>query len=442
MTEETEPLDEDVLVQAGHFETNHSRRETVILIHGTFGNDDSFADATQELPWWKPGSWFVKALDAELEKLGSPARCWAHLTEPVQEGDLRHLSESGYEIPRYGLFSWSGKNSAIDRTNAAVSLAEYVEYINEDGWRFHFVAHSHGGNILIEAFKNTNIDMVGAWSLVGLGVPIFFQESRVSGLLGAAAYLAGVLMLLGLVLHRHIVFIGELLSSIRVCSIAPCSILEGISLVQILFVFLFWLAKIGSSARYQMNRKGSQSGQRWLFVNSDSDETLRLLKNFDRKARNLLPRPRLNAEIIGAAWGQAEAGSHFTGGRAKRHSDTASFLVGAAFVVIGWLVFSISLRSYESWSGYFSILFQKGFLFFIIGGLIFLRVPATSEVRYLEAAIHFVLLPYEWLIRGARTLLYILTFPARKIAHKVAWGIVCRSVLGFSDARARVLFRW
>jgi hypothetical protein len=154
-----------------------TRRETIILIHGTLDNDDSLVDATQELPWWKPGSWFVKALDAELEKLGSRARCWAHLTQPVMDWELKHLSErEGYEYSRYELFSWSGKNSAIDRTDAAASLANYAEFINEDGWRFHFVAHSHGGNVLIESFKNTNIDAVGAWSLVGLGVPILSQQ--------------------------------------------------------------------------------------------------------------------------------------------------------------------------------------------------------------------------------------------------------------------------
>ena len=223
---------------------------------------------------------------------------------------------------------------------------------------------------------------------------------------------------------------GALLGSIRVCSIAPCSILDGASLAIMIWLVFFYLAMMGASPRTQLNRRGSMSGHRWLFVNSDSDEALRLLKNFDRKAQNLLPRPRLDAETIGMAWGQAESRSHFTSGQVKRHSDTVAFVIVAAFVVMGWLVISISRQAYES-------SFKKGVLYFIIGVLAVLRIPSISVVRYPEALIHFILLPYEWLIRGARVVLYILTFPGRRILHRAAWDIICRSVLGFSNARAR-----
>jgi hypothetical protein len=136
-----------------------SEKETVIIVHGTWAGFDP--DAVR---WWQPmGSYpapqafvnktasptsddshqpagahsthagFVAKLDAALEERGSPARCWANCTEDKE------------------VFHWSGDNSWIARTQAASKLAEYLAELRKEGWRCHIVAHSHGGNIVVEA---------------------------------------------------------------------------------------------------------------------------------------------------------------------------------------------------------------------------------------------------------------------------------------------------
>jgi hypothetical protein len=109
-------------------------KETVVIVHGTWAAPEP--DKTQ---WYQqpdgaaaPGG-FVSKLDAALQERGSPARCWAHCTE----GDPT--------------FQWSGENSWIARTRAAGALADYVAKLRGEGWRCHIVAHSHGGNIVVEA---------------------------------------------------------------------------------------------------------------------------------------------------------------------------------------------------------------------------------------------------------------------------------------------------
>jgi hypothetical protein len=109
-------------------------KETVVIVHGTWAAPEP--DKTQ---WYQqPDSaaateGFVSKLDAALRERGSVARCWAHCTK----GDPT--------------FQWSGENSWIARTRAAGALADYVAKLRGEGWRCHIVAHSHGGNIVVEA---------------------------------------------------------------------------------------------------------------------------------------------------------------------------------------------------------------------------------------------------------------------------------------------------
>jgi hypothetical protein len=65
------------------------RRETVIVVHGTFD-----APEVGLLKWYEPNGSFCKALDRALEQVGSKARCWAHLPNSMDP-----------------IFSWDGGNS-------------------------------------------------------------------------------------------------------------------------------------------------------------------------------------------------------------------------------------------------------------------------------------------------------------------------------------------
>jgi hypothetical protein len=109
-------------------------KETVVIVHGTWAAPEP--DKTQ---WYQqPDSaaateGFVGKLDAALQQRGSVAGCWAHCTEGNP------------------MFQWSGENSWIARTRAAGALADYLAKLRGEGWRCHIVAHSHGGNIVVEA---------------------------------------------------------------------------------------------------------------------------------------------------------------------------------------------------------------------------------------------------------------------------------------------------
>jgi hypothetical protein len=110
-----------------------SAKETVIIVHGT-----GAAPEPGKQRWYQPVDGvspenFTAKLDTALRKRGSGAQCWAHCDHDSQ------------------IFSWSGENSWIARTRAAAALGDYVVKLQNAGWRCHIVAHSHGGNVLVEA---------------------------------------------------------------------------------------------------------------------------------------------------------------------------------------------------------------------------------------------------------------------------------------------------
>lgn len=140
-------------------------KETVIVVHGTWAAPKS--DKTQ---WYQPiegsgmASGFVGKLNNALQERGSPARCWAHCT------------------PENQFFRWSGENSWIARMQAASALAAYVRQLQSEGWRCHVVAHSHGGNVVVDALSQiTAADQAGPpLKIVTLGTPFIDLSSPVS----------------------------------------------------------------------------------------------------------------------------------------------------------------------------------------------------------------------------------------------------------------------
>lgn len=107
-----------------------SSKETIILVHGTFASPSQ----NGPLKWYQAGHDFCTRLDTKLAELGCRARCWAHCTPE-------------------DIFWWSGDNSWIARSKAADNLADYLGKYIEQGWKCHIVAHSHGGNVVLEALR-------------------------------------------------------------------------------------------------------------------------------------------------------------------------------------------------------------------------------------------------------------------------------------------------
>jgi hypothetical protein len=111
-------------------------KETVIIVHGTWA-----APKPGVRSWYQPSEGghpataFADKLDGALQKRGSSARCWAHCT-----------GARSY-------FHWSAENNWIERTTAATKLAEYLVALRDEGWLCHVIAHSHAGNIIVEAMQ-------------------------------------------------------------------------------------------------------------------------------------------------------------------------------------------------------------------------------------------------------------------------------------------------
>src|SRR5262245_40667233 len=109
-------------------------KQTVIIVHGTWAAPEPASNRWyQRIDGGDSAAGFAAKLDTALQKRGSQARCWAHCP-------AGHL-----------IFQWSGENNWVARTRAASALGDYVAKLRKDGWRCHIVAHSHGGNVVVEA---------------------------------------------------------------------------------------------------------------------------------------------------------------------------------------------------------------------------------------------------------------------------------------------------
>jgi pimeloyl-ACP methyl ester carboxylesterase len=125
-------------------------RETVLLIHGTFAN--------RPASWWLPGNDFCRKLDSALLQRKSRARCWAHI------GSLKDV------------FAWTGNNLEAERRIAGDRLAKDIADLetSPDIHRYHIVAHSHGGNVVLYALRSLAEDPKKLGAVVFLGTPVLF----------------------------------------------------------------------------------------------------------------------------------------------------------------------------------------------------------------------------------------------------------------------------
>ncbi|HZF31069.1 MAG TPA: hypothetical protein VE907_18285 [Gammaproteobacteria bacterium] len=102
-------------------------KHRVFLVHGTWGRS--------ETAWYHSSS--------------APTSFQAKLKAALARKGIR--PEDVVFVP----FEWKGENTHADRLEAAASLAsKLVEQRTQDAdTRFHFVAHSHGGNVVLKAIE-------------------------------------------------------------------------------------------------------------------------------------------------------------------------------------------------------------------------------------------------------------------------------------------------
>ncbi len=169
-------------------------RDLTVIIHGTFA---------QEETWWRLGdggkATFADGLEAALAKRGLEGSVW------------RPALNCGLD---YDSLSWSGDNHHKARVAGArklsATLGRLADKCRADGYgkmRVNIVAHSHGGNVALEAMRWIK-DNVEIGRVVLLGTPLLSVRPSLRLLRLLVAYLMITLVfLLGLVAAWELILI-------------------------------------------------------------------------------------------------------------------------------------------------------------------------------------------------------------------------------------------
>ncbi len=216
----------------------------VITVHGTFATASS-DDGEQ---WWQRGSGFMSALTERLASKGIPEIA-------VQP------------------FRWTGLNSDHARLRAAKVLAGTIAAAKRNGRPVAVLAHSHGGNVLMEALvqRRTRRPLAAALTL---GTPFFTRRLKPLPML-----IAAFKVLLGIAVAPAMLMYAWL---------ALPTALDG-SRIELIVLPLLVLAAVmwafASGARALLRQRGAKirarmaiAPERWLVIQSPRDEAMRLLE--------------------------------------------------------------------------------------------------------------------------------------------------------------------
>lgn len=239
----------------------------LILVHGTGDMtaelpsdvDPLGADAPAPLKWWQEGSEFAVWLRSRLAT-----------------GDGAPLSSDGFFE-----FRWSGRNSEKAREEAAKKLAAISGELAESGRQLHYLAHSHGGNVVRRALElgvRSNRSFIGnVRSVTAFGTPFFhYTMSALLTPFVLSGIVSTLLLLLIALLYRRL----EQTPSVDV---KPVLLFTGLLLGGMALSTLF--AFLRNAARLARHRRGSlgRVGDRVDFVNflTRRDEAISLLMSFN-----------------------------------------------------------------------------------------------------------------------------------------------------------------
>ncbi len=206
-----------------------------IVVHGTFAASSA---------WWKlGGDLFCDRLQSYLATWEPDGSVW----QPVLDAGLT-----------YDDFTWSGENRHCDRVEGARKIAKKLDELatklghnDSDPLRIRVVAHSHGGNVILEAIRYVSASVV-IEKIVLLGTPLLraWPAFRLTGLLfsflGIAAALLGLFVAVFGLLAVPFVFLLDQLYEYRFwLLIIPAGLFGPFMLAVILMavhsiIQLFW----------------------------------------------------------------------------------------------------------------------------------------------------------------------------------------------------------
>ncbi len=222
-----------------------SRAPIVITVHGTFAADPD-DDGEQ---WWQRGSAFMTALTERLAGKGIP------------QIDVQP-------------FHWSGLNSDQARLRAATALAGKLAAAKRQQRPVAVLAHSHGGNVLMEALVQRRTRRPLA-AVLTLGTPFFKRRLKpLPTLIALFKIVLGIAVAPAMLMYAWMALPTAL----------DGSRIELIMLPLLVLALVAWAFYSGARAIVRQRRAKKRAlmaidPARWLVIQSPRDEAMRLLES-------------------------------------------------------------------------------------------------------------------------------------------------------------------
>ena len=404
-------------------------KETVIIVHGTWSAPECATLKPEgaaplqppQRKWYEPvdgrpgGEPFPAKLDAALRERGCSARCWAHCAKDNQS------------------FQWSGRNSWIDRTRAASALGGYVAKLQAEGWRCHIVAHSHGGNVVVEALPHimTSLDSKKPQGeLVTLGTPFMDTMSPILEMTRRRFRLLNIVSWIGFSLLMALALLLFLVGKDQ-ASLVTSYFLFGLAAIFLLGV-LFGRKRQRTARRSIDN--ASQTQPQFLAIGSLADEAWQILHHLRWADNPTAVKSSLFVYLFSSLSSTILQGT--TVARihgARSHRDLGSLAKQALVFIygLGFLVAAIVLKllSEQASRGYITSFFVS-FLFF----LLILVFTAIFGETFFSAFWS----PFRWCARRVGSLASV--FPAMVTygVRSSGWSVLLKMIMGLESYRFEI----
>lgn len=171
--------------------------EITVIIHGTFANPSYRKEAGESseddpVKWWLQGSGGQQSIADLLDEALDDDRGSVWHPSELDKDDQDKL------LPYEDVVEWSGKNTHKARVKAAKELAESLDLLAEgrgcdaeNQLNVNYVAHSHGGNVVLESLRR-NSDKVKPRQICMLGTPLTWRFTDLRVLYLPYVFLFGI----------------------------------------------------------------------------------------------------------------------------------------------------------------------------------------------------------------------------------------------------------
>lgn len=215
----------------------------IVTVHGT---NDALPDSRGE-QWWQIGSPFAQMLGRELAQRG-----WS-------EAEI---------VPHH----WSGANSDADRLRAAKLLAARIRALGKQGRPLAILAHSHGGNVVMEAVSTGSLGR-SIGRIATFGSPFFERKLKLVPWL-----IALFQIVLGLVISPIMIGYIYLFLQSESGPRFEAAILCGLIALAALFSLRLGVLKIFHRRIASWTARRHFDAAHWLAFHSPRDEAMRILE--------------------------------------------------------------------------------------------------------------------------------------------------------------------